>query len=187
MEKHDIVKSSLFVGEKCLWISWVTLIQELASQQMFNKVIKCSVLYCNQPVNMTLSSHEPATFWQSTNIGLHEEWFHSSTHGQIRLYMIYGNGRGVWLSMIYGNGRGVWLSMTASRYSLAPGHQHIGEGVMTLTAHRVKRSTTVDQKSGYQCWFLQDSFNSIAVRTRIHRPQSSTLTEQYKNHAGHSI
>ena len=167
MEKHDTVKSSLIDGEKCLWISWVTLIQELASQRMFNKVIKCRVLYRNKPVNMKLSSHEPATFWQSTNIGLHEEWFHSSTHGQIRLYIIYGNGRGV------------WLSMTESRYSLAPGHQHIREGAMTLSAHRVKRSTTVDQKSGYLWWFLPCSFNHFAVRIRVSVTDHNTPHLQY--------
>lgn len=42
------------------------------TQRTFNKIINCLALLCNKPVTLIITSpHEPATFWQSTNI---EHW-----------------------------------------------------------------------------------------------------------------
>ena len=71
--------TSLFMGDHCLQILWVTLNYKFTSPQKYNQVMNCLILECNNQVTFEIMSQ-----WTSKILIIHKHW-----PGRIRILPQY--------------------------------------------------------------------------------------------------
>lgn len=89
--KWITVEASLYIGDQCLWILWVTLTHKVTLPWIYHNLIVLK-FYATVNLPAKLSLNKPIKFWYSMNIGLHKwKWFHCITRNFFLRFRQNGN------------------------------------------------------------------------------------------------